>query len=225
MIVMFDHNDTELLKESNTMLLIIGRTASGKDTFANRYCKATGTTKVISYTTRPRRLGETDTHIFLDNKQALDMFKPEEKAAFTRINGHEYFSTIPQIMHNQVYVIDPNGLSQVLNRCPRTNFYVLYLMARECDRCWHFIDRNSEDPTLGQILFQERDHSEKMMFDAFEHQVLDSDERRIRFINSYPNLKDILVWRNAYIDGDLDMLIARIAGEILGDIRQGMYNI
>ena len=218
MITMFDYRDTELLKEHNTMLLIIGRTASGKDTFANRYCKATGTTKVVSYTTRPRRLGETDTHIFLDKKTALDMFKPEEKAAFTQINGHEYFSTIPQIMHNQVYIIDPNGLSQVLHRCPQIRFYVLYLMARECDRCWHFIDRNGEDPTLGQILFQEREHSEKIMFDAFEHQVLDGDERRLRFINSYPNLKDILVWRNHYIDDDYGLLTARIAGQIMMDI-------
>jgi hypothetical protein len=35
---------------------------------------------------------------------------------------------------------------------------------------------------------------------------------------------DILVWRNAYMDGDFDMLVTRIAGQILGDIRQGFYN-
>lgn len=90
------------------LFCIMGESASGKDTLVNRLCNETGLKKIISYTTRPRRNNEGDTHIFVDDS-AYEQMK-DNMAAYTEINGAKYWTTIDQLYDNDVYIIDPNGL-------------------------------------------------------------------------------------------------------------------
>ena len=48
----------------HVLLCVIGRTACGKDSLVNKLCERTGLKAITSYTTRPRRENEGDTHIF-----------------------------------------------------------------------------------------------------------------------------------------------------------------
>jgi len=221
--VFLDKCDKDALRYSKTMLLIVGKSCTGKDTFADKYCSITGCSKVISYTTRPPRNDAESTHIFLSPEEAKSV-SYEDKVAFTNIDNYEYFATKQQIDHNQVYIIDPPGMIQLFHHCPNTKFYVLYLYANEDDRAVQARFRGGANSDLEVFNFYRRNESERLMFDEFEKQVAMDDSKRLRFIKSYPNLMDILVWRNAYMDGDFDMLVTRIAGQILGDIRQGFYN-
>ena len=52
------------MNKEHTLLLVLGRTASGKDSLVNKLCERTNLKSVTSYTTRPRRTNEGDTHIF-----------------------------------------------------------------------------------------------------------------------------------------------------------------
>ena len=98
---------------NHKLFCIMGETASGKDTLTKKLCEDTGMKAIVSYTTRPRRTNEGDTHIFVDDsvyEQMKDNF-----AAYTEINGFRYWTTIEQIYDNDIYIIDPNGLETLEN--------------------------------------------------------------------------------------------------------------
>ena len=92
---------------------IMGETASGKDTLTKKLCEDTGMKAIVSYTTRPRRTNEGDTHIFVDDSVYEQM--KDNLAAYTEINGFRYWTTIEQIYDNDIYIIDPNGLETLEN--------------------------------------------------------------------------------------------------------------
>lgn len=93
---------------NHKLFCILGESASGKDTLTNRLCKDTCLKQIISYTTRPRRNNEGDTHIFVDDF-AYEQMK-DKVAAYTEINGAKYWTTLDQLYDNDIYIIDPNGL-------------------------------------------------------------------------------------------------------------------
>ena len=98
---------------NHKLFCIMGETASGKDTLTKKLCEDTGMKSIVSYTTRPRRTNEGDTHIFVDDS-VYDQMK-DNLAAYTEINGFRYWTTIEQIYDNDIYIIDPNGLETLEN--------------------------------------------------------------------------------------------------------------
>lgn len=98
---------------NHKLFCIMGETASGKDTLTKKLCEDTGMKAIVSYTTRPRRTNEGDTHIFVDNSVYEQM--KDNLAAYTEINGFRYWTTIEQIYDNDIYIIDPNGLETLEN--------------------------------------------------------------------------------------------------------------
>lgn len=108
--------------------LFIGRTASGKSSIAKEVCRRLGLKQVKSYTTRPKREGETEEnsdHYFV-TKDDFDFIMSDSQvnngiAAYTEINGYEYCTTIDILDDSDIYVIDPDGVEYLKNHC--TNKY------------------------------------------------------------------------------------------------------
>ena len=98
---------------NHKLFCIMGETASGKDTLTKKLCEDTSMKAIVSYTTRPRRTNEGDTHIFVDDSVYEKM--KDNLAAYTEINGFRYWTTIEQIYDNDIYIIDPNGLETLEN--------------------------------------------------------------------------------------------------------------
>ena len=98
---------------NHKLFCIMGETASGKDTLTKKLCEDTDMKAIVSYTTRPRRTNEGDTHIFVDDSVYEQM--KDNLAAYTEINGFRYWTTIEQIYDNDIYIIDPNGLETLEN--------------------------------------------------------------------------------------------------------------
>ena len=98
---------------NHKLFCIMGETASGKDTLTKELCEDTSMKAIVSYTTRPRRTNEGDTHIFVDDSVYEQM--KDNLAAYTEINGFRYWTTIEQIYDNDIYIIDPNGLETLEN--------------------------------------------------------------------------------------------------------------
>ena len=88
----------------HTVFLIVGESGSGKDSLVNQLCINKCRKQVISYTTRPRRENEGDTHIFISPSD-VSKYK-NEMIAYTRIGNFEYFATLSQLYNSDVYVID-----------------------------------------------------------------------------------------------------------------------
>lgn len=98
------------MNKEHTLLLIVGRTASGKDSLVNKLCERTNLKAITSYTTRPRRENEGDTHIFTTEDIYEQMQAEGKVAAYTQISGYHYWTTIDQLYENDVYIIDYKGI-------------------------------------------------------------------------------------------------------------------
>ena len=92
---------------SDTLYLIVGKSGSGKDTVINKICEFYHYTKVVSYTTRPKRYEDEDTHIFVTDK---DYNMAQNITAYTRFNNYRYWATQKQCDNADFYIIDPAGI-------------------------------------------------------------------------------------------------------------------
>lgn len=101
----------------HNIIAIIGGTGRGKDTLANYLQKKYGLKPVVSYATRPKRPREKEgrEHYFISKEKALEMLETGEAAVSTQIGENIYFSTIDEIMKKDIYVIDPDGVNDLLN--------------------------------------------------------------------------------------------------------------
>lgn len=96
------------------IITITGPSGAGKDTAARMFARATGFPVICSYTTRPRRDGETDgrEHFFVSRCTA----PRSEMLAYTRFGGYEYWTCLGQLGEAAVYVIDETGLLDLEER-------------------------------------------------------------------------------------------------------------
>lgn len=99
--------------KEHVLLLVIGRSASGKDTLVNKLTERIGVKQLISYTTRERRQGEGDTHRFVTEVDYKEMLDNNQVAVDTSIAGNYYWSTIEQLYEADVYVCDYIGFKKL----------------------------------------------------------------------------------------------------------------
>lgn len=91
----------------NNIYLIVGPSGSGKTTLADMASAAYGYRTVKSYTDRPPRGENDDSHIFVTAEQ-FDNLGP--MAAYTEYHGHRYGVPADMIDTCDTYVIDPAGV-------------------------------------------------------------------------------------------------------------------
>ena len=99
-------------KKFKNTYLVVGRSGAGKDTVVDKLCEKYGCIKLKSYTTRPRRDGEGDTHVFISEEE-FDMIPENEIFAYTEVNGYRYCSTVDQVRNSDFYIIDPYGVESI----------------------------------------------------------------------------------------------------------------
>lgn len=150
------------------MILVVGRTGSGKDTYA-KYLEELGLKGICSYTTRPRRENEGDTHIFIDE---LEVEKYPNKIAITKINGYTYFATKEQFEESDFYIIDPNGIDYLHTKYPDLTYKIVYIYADYSVRKDRAINRVNIDKEKEKEIFIQRNKSEENQFSVFENSIL-----------------------------------------------------
>lgn len=162
------------------MVLIVGRSGSGKDTYAQELQRL-GLAGVKSYTTRPRRFETEDTHIFVSREEAACM---KDKVAVTHINGYEYFATKSQFKESDFYIVDPAGCFE-LQKCEDIDFQIVYLYADHLIRFRRAVKRvNKKDAEKEIGIFRERERSENAQFELFEKLIYTMDNVIIHNNNS-----------------------------------------
>lgn len=190
------------------IILIVGKSASGKDTIAERL-EQHGLSSVISHTTRPRR-NDSDRHIFVSEEEADALWN--EAVATTTINGFRYFATRDDVLASDIYVIDPAGLRELTGNMPDTDFMVCYLDADESRRREMAISR-ADDKDAAAEAFDSRDAEEKPVFDRFRQEALASEAG---LASGMPeNVRVTAVFMNDYKTSTLDGIvngIMRLAG-------------
>lgn len=120
----------------NNIILLAGKSGAGKSSVADYLYRECGLKQVLSYTTRPKRGPNDNTHIFISDKE-FDEIKDEDMVAYTEFAGHRYCATQKMVDEADIYVIDPDGILTFRNRYRgMKNAIPVYLdvTKRECFR-------------------------------------------------------------------------------------------
>lgn len=147
--------------KEHILICLMGRTASGKDTLANRLCERTGMHQVISYTTRERRVNEGETHIFISDEEYQALESSGRIAAFTQIGPYKYCCTIDQLYENDIYVIDPIGVQHLRElNLPNLRLVTVYVNTPNDIRKERALSKRGDD----RLTFMKRDIAERDQF-------------------------------------------------------------
>ena len=147
--------------KEHVLLCVMGRTSCGKDTLVGKLCERTGLTAITSYTTRPRRNNEEDTHIFSTREEYERMQADGNVAAYTEIAGNIYWTTIDQLFQHSVYIIDPRGVETLRKlNLPNLRLVTVYINTPDNVRRDRALNRRGDD----RLTFMKRDMAERDQF-------------------------------------------------------------
>ena len=186
------------MSKDHVVILLVGRTGSGKTSLIKRLCEKTGLRQLISHTTRPpRKDSKNDDHIFVDVDAYFQAKANDEIAAETEIAGNYYYATKEQLYNADLYTIDPVGLKGLLAmNLPNIRFVTVYISCPEEERERRVLKRGDDRHT-----YRVRDFAERQSFRHFvtneqwDYSICNRD-----FAKAYSVLKWIAtvegVWKN-----------------------------
>ena len=175
------------MNKEHTLLCVMGRTSSGKDSLVNKLCERTGFKSIVSYTTRPRRENEGDTHIFTTADVYEQMKNDGNVAAYTEIAGNLYWTTVDQLYANDVYIIDPLGV-KTLQKLNLPNLRLVTVFINTPDNIRE--DRALNNRGDNRATFKARDLSERQQFrDMLKNAEFNYAVSNIDFAKAYSVLK------------------------------------
>lgn len=127
------------------IIVLLGASGSGKSTIENILSDNYGYEKIISYTTRPQRLGETngkDYH-FIDNETFKEALNKKLFAEYDEYSQERFYGTLKSdyLRGNKVVVLTPNGLRQLKKNCKDDDIFTVYVDASLGTRVKRYIDR------------------------------------------------------------------------------------
>ena len=124
------------------MIVLAGASASGKTEVAKLLAKKYGIVKIITTTTREKRVGEVDKrdYFFVTKDEFERKIHNGDFVEYTLYNGNLYGSTKDQIAPNKCVVIDPAGLRSYIALNDPT-IVTFYLEADEETRKNRMIER------------------------------------------------------------------------------------
>ena len=93
------------------IILLVGRSGSGKSTVADILSRQYGRSILPSYTTRPKRFEREEGHIFVNNMFYEKVSRSRDIVAYTYFDKHHYWATAQQVNENDIYIIDPDGVA------------------------------------------------------------------------------------------------------------------
>lgn len=136
-------------KGGNFMILLCGKTSSGKDTLQEELIKI-GYKSIVTYTTRPPRNGEVDgiAYHFITQEEFLakenDGFFAETTCYKVATGDTWYYgSAIEDLSDDKVMIVNPEGLKQ-LRKIKSLNPIAFYLMADE-ETIWNRLRQRGDD--------------------------------------------------------------------------------
>lgn len=131
------------------ILLLCGKSASGKDTIQSELIKM-GMNAVVSYTTRPPRNGEEDgvTYNFITKEEFLDRERNgffAVTASYDVANGETWYYGIAceDLVDDNVAIVNPKGLRQI-KKLKSLDPVACYIMADE-ETIWDRLRQRGDD--------------------------------------------------------------------------------
>lgn len=131
------------------ILLLCGKSASGKDTIQKELIKM-GMKAIVSYTTRPPRKGEIDgvTYHFIPKEEFSEKEKQgffAETTSYNVATGETWYygSAVKDLTNDKVIIVNPEGLRQI-RKIKSLNPIAFYIMADE-EIIWNRLRQRGDD--------------------------------------------------------------------------------
>lgn len=110
------------------MIVLIGKSASGKSTIEKRLCEELNLNKIVSYTTRPKRQNESEAidYYFICADEFESKLVNSEFAEYTLFNSWFYGTDVADCTDTKICVLNRDGLEQLKNnkKLNITSFYI-----------------------------------------------------------------------------------------------------
>lgn len=149
--------------KEHVVILLAGKTCSGKSTLAKMLCERVGLIALQSYTTRPQRSESDNDHIFTTVEQYLKAKEDGEVAIDGNIAGNYYYATIDQLYSSDVYTINPEAIDRLLAMdLPDIRFVVVYVSCPDDIREARALERGDD-----RGKYRARNFAEKLEFKKF----------------------------------------------------------
>jgi guanylate kinase len=183
--------------KEHTLILVVGKTGSGKSSLIKKLCERTGLKELCSYTTRPKR-SEADTdHTFVAIEEYFRAKENGEVAIDAEIAGNYYYSTIGQLYEADIYTINPKALEGLLAlNLPNIRFVTVYISCPDATREERATKRGDD-----KHKYRVRDFAERQEFRRFvAEEKWDYAISNLNFAKSYSCLRWISqiegAWKN-----------------------------
>lgn len=149
-----------------TVFLVVGRTASGKDSIVKKVAEDLDLQILKSYATRPIRVDDPkdiDAHTYIKPEQ-VEQYR-QRMIAYTKIGEYEYFATIDQLRTVDFYIIDPQGIEFMRQySLDDVKLCVVYIYVPEHIRRTRALEIRGD----GVEVFEKRNKKEQLQFNKFE---------------------------------------------------------
>ena len=150
----------KMIKRKMPVILLIGESGSGKNTVQDNLEKLYGCVPLLSYTTRPKRTPDENTHTFVTMEEFKQIIKNETVVAFTNFDGNLYCATDKQLEQSDVYIIDIKGLQKLLDlkfeKAIDIPFITVYLQVPEEERIKRMKKRGDSKQAIKQRIEHDR---------------------------------------------------------------------
>ena len=187
------------MSKEHVLLLVVGRTSCGKDSLVNKLVERTNLKAITSYTTRPRRENEGETHIFTTEDVYEQMKSEGVVAAYTNIAGYHYWTTINQLYENDIYIIDYKGIQTLRElNLPDIRFVTVFINTPDAIREERALNKRKDD----KFVFRKRNLDEAGQFrEMLRNADFDYAISNIDFAKAYSVLRWVSeiegVWKNS----------------------------
>lgn len=186
-----------------TLVCIMGRSGSGKSTFAKHLVDIGVAIDFPSYTTRAPREGEVDgkDHIFITDEKADKLLKNEgDVLAFYQRGGIRYFtlkSSLPKTNKPIVYVINPNAFMELKDKFKddkSMNIIGIYFELSLDAQLQNLKNRNDVQADIDKRLSEEDEEFSKFVNNGITSHAYSSNKKNaFEIVNAYNENVDVFL--------------------------------